>query len=205
MNDSGFTRYGFVDNGDDALLVIRKDQLEYVKATLIPYFTMMGMILRIDKVCPRIEDVEFCQSHPVRLQDGWRMVRNYPNHIAKDLTNVHGLNTAKLLETWLYAVGSCGLACAKGVPIQESFYRMLCRVGYQHYPKAMLGEMRALRFFSRGMASNAVVTLESRESFWHAFGILPCEQVIIEKHYDSIMSFGSVYELTRGIPSHSLL
>lgn len=203
MEHLGIERYGYVNNGDDCILIVEEGCYERVAKSIGPYFDRFGMVMRVDNVARELEHILFCQCHPVCLQDGWRMVRNVPTHMAKDLTNVHGLNTERLRATWLFQVGLCGSSCGKGVPLQEAFYRMMMRLGKNYYPKANLGENRGLAWMSRKLESKAMITMQARVSFAEAFDISPADQVVLEHYYDSVDSLAGVAELPEGVVTPS--
>lgn len=111
--------FEFIDNGDDVVLFLEKRDLHRIE-DLAEWFGEMGFEMKIEEPVYEIEEIEFCQMHPIEVEPGvYTMVRTYPNAIAKDCICMNPQN----FRQWLYAVGECGLAITSGVPVYEAFYQ----------------------------------------------------------------------------------
>jgi hypothetical protein len=105
-------------------------------------------------------------------------------------------------------VGEGGIAIAGGMPIFQSFYQMFVRNGLKSYKSkdksvglVNLKTLELLPWFMRevGLTGGCVVsaiTAEARASFYTSYGVTPCEQILLEKYYDSmtITGFGDCWE-----------
>jgi hypothetical protein len=140
--------------------------------------------MTLEPTVHEFEQVEFCQTRPVLLSTGWRMVRNVEACLVKDPMCLISVPNDKVFKKWLMAVGECGGTLTAGVPVLYEFYAALKRHG-ANCSEGMLQEIfknRSQLHLARGLISG-VVDAQSRVSFYYAFGILPDHQVVIERFY----------------------
>lgn len=180
-------RLQLANNGDDCVVFMESADLARFTAGLDAWFTAMGFTMAVEKPCYQLEEVEFCQTHPVRIGLGihdYLMVRHPKWAIAKDTTCTHAYQSSALRRGWMYAVGEAGLSMTGGVPIFQNFYRTLMRSGRHHHSVAS-DLSWGVRKLAEGLhRSWSPVLPETRASFYHAFGVTPCEQRVIEGFYD---------------------
>lgn len=172
------------NNGDDCVVMCESRDLPKL-AGLDRWFLDFGFTLTRETPCYSLEEVEFCQFHPVQLSTGWRMVRNPFVAMSKDCVSLVGWSTAREVRAWAHAVGTCGLSLCGGVPVWEAWYRRLVRLGEQ----ASAGLVERVNdcgaaYWANGCQPGVVDDI-ARYSFWKAFGILPDHQVALESEYDS--------------------
>lgn len=130
------------------------------------------------------EEIEFCQTHPICVGEEWRMVRNYQSSREKDSMCLFPLTSAGALQSWMYAVGECGLSLTSGVPVMQEMYKAYMRHGKPSKMGDAVFMQSGSRMMSNGMeAKETVVEQSTRFSFYKAFGILPDEQVAMEEYY----------------------
>lgn len=176
--------------GDDCVLIFESTDLHKL-TTLTPWFTRMGYTMKVEKPTEIMEEVEFCQMHPVRTSRGWVMVRRPDTVMTKDCCVVRGGMTVSKLQDWLGAQRDGGLALAGDVPILSSFYR-----AFPEKRSDMESDYAAPHKFRAGKQYGSI-TEESRYSFWLAFGLTPDDQLAIEEELEHF-SFSVTFSEERG-------
>jgi len=187
------------NNGDDCVLMFEECDLELVLEAVPEFFSRYGFRMQVEDPVYEFEQVEFCQSRPVRLVDGWTMVRNVRTCLQKDPICLIPIQNERVWKKWLGAVGECGLATVPGCPVLQSFYGAFVRNGVKARAKFVEHVHRNTSAIERREGLHvqpSVVTDEARVSFYRAFGIMPDMQVELEKYYDSI-DFLSVADCER--------
>lgn len=195
--------YRLANNGDDCVLFLDRRDLARVDA-IDEWFMDFGFKLTREDPCYRLEEVEFCQFHPVRVATGWRMVRDPKVAMSKDCVSLVDWSTEVAFRSWAHAVAQCGLALTTGVPVWGSWYGYLARVGScaRQGVTERVNESGAY-YWSRGVAA-CVITDEARASFYFAFGITPDQQVALEQYYDGLLDVASVTPMMSATPSYLL-
>lgn len=179
-----------VNNGDDCTLIFESRDLAKVLGgeTTIPlhdWFLNYGFNIVQEPVAKELEQIEFCQMHPVCVDGEWRMVRNFQASLSKDAISIRSRTTTELKQ-WLWCVGKCGLAMASGVPVQQEYYKMFIRSGCKGGRLNQVEGRSGLTWFSAGMfAAEAPIADSTRVSFWKAFGVDPAEQMNMEADFSS--------------------
>jgi len=169
-----------MDNGDDCVVIFeREHELEF-RAAVDSYYGSLGFTMKVEPTVDVLEQVEFCQTHPVFDGTSWRMVRN-PVAIAKDMVSVIDWTS---LPLWYRAIGDCGKSLTWGIPIFYAFYTWLSRCGVasnvDKHPLFRCGMVN----LATGMSDKKIeVSPQARLSFCCAFGIEPDMQVAIEQMY----------------------
>jgi len=182
------------NNGDDCVLMFEEENLDRVLDEVPLFFARYGFRMQVEDPAYEFEQVEFCQSRPVRLGGGWAMVRNVRTCLKKDPICLIPIQNDRVWRKWLAAVGECGLATVPGCPVLQSFYRAFMRSGTRctrRFADAVFRNTSAMERAGGLSAVEAVVTDEARVSFYNAFGILPDMQLELEKYYDGV-TIGSV-------------
>lgn len=79
--DTKGIKYRFVDNGDDAVVILEKKH-QHLMNDLPKWFLEMGFNMKVEQPVYEMEHIEYCQCHPVQLDVGeYTMVRNFPSCI----------------------------------------------------------------------------------------------------------------------------
>lgn len=177
-----------VNDGDDSVLFIHREDLPRLLEAIGPYFLRFGFTMRVDGVADILEQVVFCQSRPVYDGVGWTMIRDPAKAIGQDLCSTR-IVTIQDARRHCSAVGTCGGSLSRGIPVLQAFYAANRAVGINH---GRLLKDPALRregfaYFARfadiSSPMERVITDASRLSFARAFGILPSTQVRLERHF----------------------
>jgi len=174
-----------INNGDDCMVIMDRQDLQKFLYGLDAWFAEMGFRMTTEDPRYELEQLEFCQMHPIRTSRGWTMVRNIPTAREKDSMCLKNLDTEAAMRKWMMAIGECGLALCAGVPIMQSMYAMYLRNG-------MESRIRYDPCLDTGL-SHMRGTLESREleilpstraQVYSAWDITPAEQIAIEEMFD---------------------
>ncbi len=173
-----------INNGDDCVVVMEEPDLKAFSTGFDKYALECGFRMVVEQPVTEFEQIEFCQTHPVLLPGGWRMVRNYKSAREKDSMCLFPLDTPGALASWLYAVGECGLALTAGVPVMQEMYMAFMRAGKKTNMGEALFMQGGMRMLSQGMeAKYEHVSDDARLSFYAAFDVTPDEQVAMEEYY----------------------
>jgi len=188
MSHSYLTSLGipfeYANNGDDCLIFTETKYLKRL-ATLYKYFERFGFDIKTEDPVYEFEQVEFCQTKPVCVNNVWRMIRNVKTCLTKDVTCVNLGHDVEMYRILLNNIGDCGLAVASDVPVLGSFYRMLKRFG--KVGSVVHQDIFGYYFVSSKGAScdHDYPDAHGRYSFWLSSGISPDAQIAIEQYFDS--------------------
>jgi hypothetical protein len=180
--------------GDDCVLFLEKEDLG--KLTSLPdWFLRMGYTMKVEKPVYNLEEIEFCQMHPVFTSRGWVMVRRPDTVVTKDCCVVRGGMTISKLEDWLGAQRDGGLSLAGDVPVLSQFYK-----SFPAKKSDMISDYAAPHKYQAGQQCGSI-TDESRYSFWMAFGLTPDDQVALEEELRTFTFSTTVAERRGPVPS----
>lgn len=189
-------RYRLANNGDDCVVFCEADDLPRLSG-IDAWFLDFGFTLTREEPVFVLEEVEFCQAHPVLCSTGWRMVRDPRTAMSKDCVSLLGWDTPKAFGQWAHAIGSCGISLTRGVPVWEAWYNRLLRVG-EGYCRDGVEEAvwdSGLGYMARGVPAGQVDDM-ARYSFYRAFGILPDLQEALELEYSGHCTIADLCPMT---------
>lgn len=180
--------YELLDDGDDCLLILEKTDADVLLPTLPGRFAAFGMRLKIENVATSMEEIEWCQSHPVQVTRGaWRFVRDYRKVLPFALGGSKYFtvsNRRRLVNT----IGLAELALNRGVPVLQEFALALVRnsgtedvLALEESDSLFYRVRRELKGRPLSGVKSLPVTDLARASFARAFGLLPSEQVQMEE------------------------
>jgi hypothetical protein len=193
MRELGISRYEYVNDGDDGVLIVEKEDLELIRSNFQEQFLTFGFTMKWDGDVNELEQIEFCQSHPVFDGREWRMVRTVAVSLIKDSLTIKTIQNELHLLLLQNANGWCGLSLAGDMPVLGAFYKRLARF---ERPKIDARDfMEGKDYLALGLdPRRGEPTMEARLSFWRAFGISPDNQLAAEYHIDNL-------PLPEGIPT----
>ncbi len=173
------------NNGDDCVVFMERQDLVRFQRNLDVWFRHCGFAMQCEEPSYEFEQIEFCQTRPVQLPTGWRMVRNHSAVLTKDPMCLIPVTNDNTMRKWLGAVGECGRILASGVPVQEAFYRMMESNGTKSSEgfKAEVFKNTTMQSRLLDLTQNNVISAQSRVSYYYAFGLKPDEQVELERYY----------------------
>jgi len=176
------------NNGDDCVVFMERADESKFSRTLSKWFKIKGFAMTVEPTVDEFEQIEFCQTKPVELSTGWRMVRNLNACLIKDPMCMISVPKDQTFRKWMAAVGTCGSKLAAGVPVLSQFYDIYNRNGTA-CSSGMFNEVfknRSQAFLAQGLASGEV-NANARVSFYYAFGVLPDEQVAMERFFTKVV------------------
>nr|QDH91118.1 MAG: RNA-dependent RNA polymerase [Riboviria sp.] len=193
------------NNGDDCTVIMEQSDLLKFQFGLQDWFLEMGFSMKVEDPVYDIEGIEFCQTHPVFVDDTYIMVRNFPKAISKDCLSLKCLDQPKICKSWMDAVGQGGLSLTGGIPVYQDFYSSFIRasgsisVPHKRQVRSARKKRQAdveltggLAWLSAGMnrCYRPTISAKTRHSFYLAFGTTPEEQQALEAVYQhSIWSY----------------
>lgn len=181
------------NNGDDCVVFMERNDAAKFREWIPTWFRSRGFAMTVEDTVDEFEQVEFCQTRPVELQSGWRMIRNLSAVLTKDPMCLIPIPNSKVYRKWLDAVGTCGGKLSQGVPVHTDFYQVFKRNGQEC--GNLINEVyrnRSQLQLAAGV-KEARVDARSRVSYYYAFGVLPDEQLAIEAYltnYKMDIKFG---------------
>lgn len=174
-----------MDNGDDITVFMdRKDEYKFREA-VDSWYTKLGFNMKVEPTVYQLEQVEFCQMHPVFDGVEWRMVRNLVA-LAKDLTCT---TNQQQVDKWLQAIGQGGISLTAGLPVYQDFYLWLSKFGGSRNNTSKWKLFQSSGFFRLSrmvQRSPTTISPEARESFERAFGMAFSTQLSLESMYRSL-------------------
>jgi len=183
-------KYELANDGDDCVLIVEDEDLAVVEKHIKPWFRNMGFTMKVEPAVRKFEHIEFCQCHPVFTGEQYLMVRDPRVAIAKDCMSVKPLTNRSLSQKWASAVSQGGLSLTGGIPIWQDFYQALLK--YSDGSKPLENDMSmetGFFFMTIGMSRRySKISDATRVSFYHAFGITPQQQCVMEELYRSSVS-----------------
>ena len=182
MRYCGINEYSLANCGDDCVLIVEKRCLKQVQAKLPGYFLNLGYTMKVEKPVYQLEEVEFCQAHPVCFQGGWKMVRNVRTAMSKDAHCVNNIADMQTRRAWSNAQHVGGRALSAGIPVVDKFYSRF--VLYDPPKKHQRIDTVTNVHKWRGAGGVYDITPESRASFWQAFKLTGDEQLALEDRLD---------------------
>lgn len=193
-------RVDLANQGDDCVVVLERRDLAKFSRGLSEWFLSFGFNMKVEPPATCMEEIEFCQSRPVRCGDRWVMCRSLPA-LTKDVHSILPWDNGKMAYGWATAIADSGLAIASGMPVFESLYLKLreagCGVVLGAHP---LRDEGGLARLAKGEKARPMgVTDTARVSFWRAFGVPPYLQRILEASIQAT----STSLITRGVKPQS--
>jgi hypothetical protein len=174
------------NNGDDCVVFLERADLKRFMEGLTVWFLEMGFTMKVEEPCYRFEHVEFCQSRPVVVADGWVMCRSPIKALVKDSVCLHpekGAAQEDALRAWAASVGKAGSAWAAGIPVLQDAYAALERLGNGKREHILSSQdmYSGLYVAGSGLSGRSTEILpETRASFYYAWGITPDMQLALE-------------------------
>lgn len=173
-------------DGDDGLLFLEEEELDKMDF-FVTFCEELGFKMELESPVRRLEDIEFCQCHPVEVMpDKFVMVRKPARAISRAaMSNCSMATKVEALQT-LWAVGSCELALGSGVPVLQEFALWALRNGIKPSQRklALVQYKLSYRYWHLPKSNHPLpVSATARASFAAAFGISPGEQLMLEQAF----------------------
>jgi len=182
MRFLGINEYSLANCGDDCVLIVERRNLKRIQTTLPEYFLNLGYTMKVEPPVYNLEEVEFCQAHPVAFKGGWKMVRNVRTAMSKDVHCVNNIRDLATRKAWSNAQHHGGLALSAGIPVVEKFYSAF-KVYDKPEKHQRIDTVTNVHKW-RGSGGQYEITPESRASFWQAFKLTGDDQLALEDRLD---------------------
>lgn len=201
-------RHEVLDNGDDIVVIMDSDNEQRFRDAVPGWFADLGFKMKIEPTVHVLEEIEFCQMHPVFDGVEWRMVRNLVA-LSKDLVCTTG---QMQVESWLRAIGDGGISLTAGLPVYQEFYQWLRKFGHSRSRASKWTLFQSSGFFRLShlvQRDPKPVTPEARESFERAFHMPFSTQETLERVYSELSTgplginhthFNAISELQENSP-----
>lgn len=177
--------YYLANNGDDCVLFCNEWDLDDFLRRIQAVLDTIGLPTEFEDPVYELEQVEFCQCHPVTDGEEWYMVRDPRTCLDKDACTLKPVRNEREYNILRASVAQSGLACAGHMPVFNEFYSALGRGAGVRVDRDLVET--GLKRLAKGMNMNGVsVTTSARVSFFRAFDISPDEQVAMEQHWSTI-------------------
>lgn len=187
-------KYDVLDDGDDILLFIEREDLDWVLANAHSVFLDFGHVIKIESVAYSLEEILWCQSRVVNCYGNtWKFVRNPWKVMTNALAGVKW-TTMKLeaRRSMMRTIGLCELALNNGIPVLSVYAKMLIRHGGNSklLENNALNNIGSLAQRMKNEINCSVkdlakmrefeITDAARLSFYKAFHVSPDEQISLE-------------------------
>jgi hypothetical protein len=179
----------FVNNGDDFGIFCRKKYAARVVSAAPAFFRSFGYTLEMEEPVDTFEQCEFCQTRPVFTSRGWIMTRSPERVCSRDWINKRPnlSDPIRDYKSWLTGVAECGLAIAGDVPVQGAMYRAMRRLSDTSTRHNATEAVTGMRYLAARLSeAGGEISVETRVSFWRAWGVLPEHQEMLEAVYDGL-------------------
>jgi len=180
-----------MNNGDDCCLIVEREVVDHISATLPGWFNDLGFIIDIEGVVDALPKISFCQTHPVFDGSGWVMVRDPATAASKDVTILKKWQD-KEYRCYLNQLGVCGLSAYGNLPFWKSFYGCLRRSDASDASAGLIAHVTqpildsGLGRLATNTHREGPITDTARASFAEAFGMNPAVQRYWEKYFDTM-------------------
>jgi len=167
------------NNGDDHTLLVEREYAQFIESDMPRWFAEMGFTLKIEGTTTVFEEIEFCRSHPIKVDGSYRMVRRL-DALEKDLVSFKPIVNEKAWNVKRRAIATCGAKLTAGVPVFQAYYECLGR-GAENAKVDLDPDVTGMMQLSWRMDHVAHEPDEdARVSFWLAYGIDPSHQRYLE-------------------------
>jgi hypothetical protein len=185
LRELGIKAYAMVDGDDSVVIMSKRDYASY-RDGASEWFLQYGYNMVIEPPVDVFEQINFCQTQPVRVGEGFRMVREPRKALNNDYAGHQKCVSQEYVKSLFHAIGSAGLSLCAGIPVMQEFYLMGLRNGVATRKTKGPIEMQLQGWHHlarlQGTRKAVPITDDSRMSFWSAFGIMPHVQVALEEH-----------------------
>jgi len=185
-------KWDLLDDGDDSVLIIEREDLDFVLENVKPTFRTYGFDMKVESVVYNVMDVEFCQSKIIEFQPGkFKFVRNPMKVMSTALSGLKLFQVEQVRARLLNAIGTCELVLNLGVPVLQAYSMAIlrnCGTNRRLFldPDSSImvrvrRELQALGLKQLSKLKPQRITSEARESFATAFGVSVDDQLHWER------------------------
>jgi len=128
LQELGILGYALIDGDDFGVVMERQDAAAFMKGAS-EWYLGYGYNIAWETPVDIIEQVSFCQTHPVWTPKGYVMCRDPHKVLNSDLCGYSQCNDDRYYLALVHAIGEAGCSIAAGMPILQEFYRTAMRLG----------------------------------------------------------------------------
>ncbi len=180
--------FELIDDGDDYVIIASREEEQFIYSTINQFFITYGFEMDVASPVYELEEVVFCQTQPVWDGEDWTMVRSPHMGLMKDTSTMvteEFVRNQQLVSqpNILTVIGKGGLSLCKGIPVYEALYQRFVELGGGgtcEDPRLMSGFLIHAKRMGP-IRQHKIITSEARISFYHAFGIEPAMQQLLEE------------------------
>lgn len=204
MRHAHIAKYELLCDGDDFVLIVEDDQGDVAKAITVETYRGLGHDLSFDIDTLLLPEVEFCQKHPIRIDnDHCKLVRAPAKVLSTSVAGPTHFDTEAGYRFLMSAVGIGDYYVNSNVPVLGEYARMLYRLstGKHLTAEQAASEVEEVRrslapsnpLFQRLVSEkrlkvNDIVTHSARMDFYLAYGMCPNEQQCYENYFRGVGS-----------------
>lgn len=196
-------RFSLICDGDDFVVVCERSEASGFAETLVESYARWGHELEFDVKTDVLEHVDFCQKKMVKLHGGWRLVRNPLKVLSGSAHSTRNFDSPRSARVLFASVGLGDSYANAGVPVLQSFSRMIWRLatGTEISDVALEDANQLLKTLhpsdplfqrlvnERNLPIDTIIDFEARLSFERAYGITPAEQIRLENWFQKQTQF----------------
>jgi hypothetical protein len=185
-----------LDDGDDILLILEREDASGIVADLPRHFLDLGHEIVADVEAYEMEEVVWCQATPVRVNEEWKFVRNPAKVLSGALVGPRWLQmrSERSKRALANTIGLGEAYLNRGVPVLQAFAAAIVR-NANTTRQVKLDRNESLAYKVRHELGKTTmkampsldlwpITDDTRLSFSKAFGISITEQLAYEKYLD---------------------
>lgn len=188
--------WDILDDGDDAILIVEECEVERLLARVTSFFEELGQKVKVESVADNLDEVEWCQSHPIEVSRGCRkFVRNPFKVMSAALVGTSFRTSQRRRAALVHTIGQAELVLNMGVPVLQEYALALIRnarteetVQLSESDGATSAVYHRVRRELKLFGLRSLKRLEpspiqpcARESFTRAWGVSYDDQIVIER------------------------
>ncbi len=180
-------RIVYRNDGDDCGFICERKDAHHLMS-LDKHFAKFGFRIEREDPVDVFEKIVFCQSQPIEINGKYRMIRNLQACFDKDPLCLITIQNRKILDKWMWCVGSCGRSLAAGCPVLDAFYDVFKRHGTEANTRLLKYIFKNTSWLerTRGLDKDHTITPSARASFCMATDITPEQQERLEDYFRSL-------------------
>nr|WKV34284.1 MAG: RNA-dependent RNA polymerase [Riboviria sp.] len=171
LTRSGVSKYDFILDGDDSVVIVEASDLPRLDKTL---FGQLGFDTKMQVVAD-LDEVEFCQCKMILAQRP--LFSRNPARALSHSSVARKRFPRRTVGKWIAAVGECERACNIGVPVLQAYGESLASISKAKF----VDEELRHRWRMGWRVDSAPITADARATFALAWGVPPEVQQLMEK------------------------
>lgn len=193
-------RWRMYVDGDDALLFVSGSEVHKLTETVVvggvrmraleAVFTRFSQEVKMEEPLPvdadNLENIEFCQARPVRVNGRWRLVRSPLKVYNTYFRSRSWFSTVSSAQRYFATVCPPEMIINADVPVLDAMFRQMYKLASGKPIESVARNFwrRTVEWSSlKHYEPRGVIDTDTRLSFEKAFGMSPFEQFMIEEEF----------------------